>query len=47
MGMKRALTIAYHPQANGQIEIMNQTLEISLHAYVGPKQDNWFQVLTD
>ena len=30
MGMKRALTMAYHPQANCQMEIMNQTLEISL-----------------
>ena len=25
MGMKRALTTAYHPQADGQTEIMNQT----------------------
>ena len=30
MGMKRALAMAYHPQADGQTEIMNQTLEISL-----------------
>jgi hypothetical protein len=41
MGMKRALTTAYHPQADGQTEIMNQTLEISLRAYIGPDQDNW------
>jgi len=30
MGMKRALTTAYHPQAAGQTKIMNQTLEIFL-----------------
>ena len=39
--MKRALTMVYHPQADGQTEIMNQTLEISLWAYVGPNRDNW------
>ena len=41
MGMTRALTTVYHPQADGQTEIMNQSLEISLRAYIGPKQDNW------
>jgi hypothetical protein len=41
MGMKRALTTAYHPQADGQTEIMNQTLEISLRAYIGPNRDDW------
>ena len=45
MGMKRALTTAYHPQADGQMEIMNQTLEIFLRAYVGPNQDNWVSSL--
>ena len=41
MGMQRALTTAYHPQADGQTEVMNQSLEISLRAYIGPKRDNW------
>jgi len=45
MGMKRALTTAYHPQADGQTEIMNQMLEISLRAYIGPNQDNWVSSL--
>ena len=45
MGMTRALTTAYHPQANRQTEIMNQSLEISLRAYIGPKQDNWVRSL--
>ena len=39
--MKRALTTAYHPQADGQTEIMNQMLEISLRAYNGPDRDDW------
>jgi hypothetical protein len=30
IGMERALTTAYHPQADGQTKIMNQSLEISL-----------------
>ena len=45
MGMKRALTTAYHPQADGQTEIMNQTLEIFLPAYLGPNRDNWVSSL--
>jgi hypothetical protein len=45
MGMKRALTTAYHPQADGQTEIMNQSLEISLQAYIRPKRDNWVRSL--
>jgi len=45
MGMKRALTTAYHPQANGQTEIMNQTLEISLRVYIGPDWDDWVSSL--
>ena len=41
MGKKRALTTAYHPQADGQTEVMNQCLGISIQAYIGPKWDNW------
>lgn len=37
----RALTTSYHPQADGQTEVMNQTLEIALRAYVGPSRDDW------
>ena len=45
MGMKRSLTTAYHPQADGQTEILNQTLEVSLRAYVGPDQNDWKSAL--
>jgi len=42
---KRELTTAYHPQADGQTEIMNQTLEVALHAYMGPERDDWVNML--
>lgn len=45
MGMKRSLTTAYHPQADGQTEVMNQGLEISLRAYIGPNRDDWSRSL--
>ena len=45
MGMKRSLTTSYHPQADGQTEVMNQYLEISLRAFIGPNQDDWVQAL--
>lgn len=41
MGTNRALTTAYHPQADGQTEVLNQTLEIAIRAYIGPSRDNW------
>ena len=45
MGMKRSLTTSYHPQADGQTEVMNQALEISIRAYVGPERDDWSDLL--
>ena len=41
MGTKRSLTTAHHPQADGQTEILNQTLEIALRAYIGPSRNDW------
>ena len=41
MGMIRSLTTAYHPQADGQTEVLNQSLEISLCAYVSPSRNDW------
>jgi hypothetical protein len=45
MGMTRFLTMAYHPQADGQTEVLNQPLAISLQAYVGPSGDDWASYL--
>jgi hypothetical protein len=36
---------AYYPQADGQTEVLNQSLEISLRAYVGPSRDDWASYL--
>ena len=36
---------SYHPQADRQTEILNQSLEISIRAYIGPDQDNWSEML--
>ena len=45
MGMRRSLTTSYHPQADGQTEILNQGLEISICAYIGPDRDDWSEML--
>jgi hypothetical protein len=45
IGIKRSLTTAYHPQANGQSEIMNQILEIALRCFTNPSMDNWSELL--
>jgi hypothetical protein len=34
MGSRRALTTAYHPQADGQTEILNQTIEVTIRTFV-------------
>lgn len=46
MGSKRALTTAYHPQADGQTEILNQTLEVALRAFSNFDRNNWSQLLS-
>jgi len=46
MGSRRALTTAYHPQADGQTEILNQTLEIALRAYINFDRNNWSSLLS-
>jgi hypothetical protein len=46
MGSKRALTTAYHPQADGQTEILNQTLEVAIRAFTNFDWNNWNSLLT-
>jgi hypothetical protein len=45
MGMTRSLTTAYHPQADGQTEVLNQSLESFLRSYIGPSRDDWAKYL--
>ncbi|KAF4228200.1 hypothetical protein CNMCM8980_006938 [Aspergillus fumigatiaffinis] len=41
MGIEQRLTTAYHPQANGQTEQTNQTVEQYLRHYVNYQQNDW------
>ena len=45
LDMKLHYTLGYHPQADGQTERTNQTLEQYLRAYVNYQQDNWSELL--
>jgi len=45
MGSKRALTTAYHPQADSQTEILNQTIEVTIRAFINLNRDNWASLL--
>jgi hypothetical protein len=45
IGMQRALTTSYHPQADGQTEILNQTLETALRTFVNRSRNNWDEIL--
>ena len=39
--IKRRLSIAFHPQTDGQIERQNSTMEAYLRAFVNFKQNDW------
>jgi len=41
LGTKRQLSIAYHPQTDGQTERINQEIRTFLWYYVNYQQDNW------
>ena len=40
-GVRQAVTLAHHPQTNGQDERTNQTLKRRLSKLVNEQQDNW------
>jgi len=45
LGIKAARTTAYHPQADGQTERVNQELEQYLRLFIGERQDDWADLL--
>ena len=45
LDMKLHFTSGYHPQADGQTERMNQTLEQYIRVYCNYQQDNWSHLL--
>ena len=40
-GIELAMSSAYHPQSNGQTEVVNRSLEQFLKAFVGDKPNAW------
>lgn len=46
LGIQCLLSTAYHPQTDGQTEILNQLLEISLRAYVNEELNDWASKLS-
>jgi len=46
LDMRLHFTSGYHPEANGQVERTNQTLEQYLRIYCNYQQDNWSELLS-
>ena len=46
LNLKGRLSTAFHPQTDGQMERMNQTIEQYLRIYCNYQQDNWFSLLS-
>jgi hypothetical protein len=45
LGITLSTTMAYHPQADGQTERINQELEQYLRVFVNERQDDWDELL--
>ncbi|THH11692.1 hypothetical protein EW146_g7954 [Bondarzewia mesenterica] len=45
LGIKTALSMAYHPQMDGQTERINQEIEQYFHLFVNHRQDDWTEWL--
>jgi len=41
LGIKRAMSMAYHPQTNSQTERINQEVKVFLRHYINYRQDDW------
>ena len=46
IGVKANPSTAFHPQTDGQMERVNQEIEVYLWAYVGHLQDDWAEWLS-
>lgn len=44
-GIELAMSLAYHPQTNGQIEVVNKSLEQYLRAFAADKPTAWIDWL--
>ena len=42
LGIKVAVSTAYHPQTDGQTECVNQEVEQFLRLFVNQRQDDWY-----
>jgi len=45
LGIQTKLSIAYHPQTNGQTERINQELEQYLRVFIDHRQEQWLDWL--
>jgi hypothetical protein len=43
LGIHTSLSMAYHPQTDGQTERVNQETEKYLHLFVNERQDDWYE----
>jgi transposase InsO family protein len=45
LGIKTSISMAYHPQSDGQTEQINQEVEAYIRHYVSHRQDDWSDLL--
>ena len=46
LGMKRSMSITFHPRTDNQIKKMNQTLEQYFKLYTGKNKHKWVELLS-
>jgi transposase InsO family protein len=44
-GIKRRMSMSFHPETDGQMERVNQTLETYLCTFINYDQDDWYSLL--